>query len=471
MRSVVVLLLTTALSRNESRNETKVLNGYLQNASKPYALDREFLYRFPAKKIRPWRVGLGRRVAIIDSGLPAQDEFFWCCAVDNRPKVVTEIETIKPGAPKLRKHSTATCPEDRNMTTLLGRPIISNHLTKSIIFGFFPPLPMTHGGLRLQPPKSSKRRKFSSQRSTLPLAADVDIISIMFRKRLYVHEGRHRVHKAVNVTASREYLRSLARATAWLAERREDRLVDEVPVEEEWTEDDHPDGDPPMLCSVQISAVDGLGVPWSWYRDKFPEDYAIWTDHLRSLRRDGIWLSAPAGNQKVVNQSAVYNWPANDPNVIGVGCYDNISQSPARQRASGLDLLVRTLDTDPFTSYCNTLAVSTSVLIRDVCQMRCGVPQDELLPRCSADFALFAMQDTADVVHDPNSAQRFFVLTPDRLYDYLLHSKRFCKDLVRFPHEKDSLLDSRLPWRSTFFSDDDLVSSWVEPVDLDVFDR
>mmetsp|Transcript_5401 Transcript_5401/g.17746 ORF Transcript_5401/g.17746 Transcript_5401/m.17746 type:complete len:87 (+) Transcript_5401:170-430(+) len=62
------------------------------------------------------------------------------------------------------------------------------------------------------------------------------------------------------------------------------------------------------------------------------------------------------------------------------------------------------------------------------------------------------MQLTADVAEDPGSSQSFYVLTPDRLYDFLLHRADFCDVLDSFHRDMDDIIDTSLPWRSTFFS-------------------
>ena len=422
MRRVVVLLFLNKLVACKQKNKT--LNAYLRDPSVAYNLDREVLYKFHDSEAPRKRIGGGRRVAIIDVGLPRQDEFFWCCSVESgAPKMVTEVDVSREVPARLsvggsRRSPFFGCPKSRDLETLfLTRPMLSNHLTKSLVFGYLPRLP----------PEAI----FS------PLAEDVEIISIIFRKQLYLRRGdRYRAYNWVNLTEARSYLRSLGRALTFVADR------------------------PEEICAVQLSAVDGVGVPWTWYQDSFPEDYGRWRTQLRRLRAKGVWVSAPSGNQRVSNQSALYNWPASDPDVIAIGCYDNITQTPAKQRGPYLDLLVRTLDTDPFTSYCNILAVSTSVLIRDKCKTTCKRQQFDL-SHCSADFALFLMQHTADTVSDPDSHQRFYVLTPHRLYDYLYLSTStlFCEDLKTFGEQKSEILRRRLPGLTTFFRNDN-TPSW-----------
>uniref|UniRef100_A0A7S3JSY1 subtilisin n=1 Tax=Aureoumbra lagunensis TaxID=44058 RepID=A0A7S3JSY1_9STRA len=403
----------------------KKLNIYIQEKRNPFALDRKYIYNYFKKTPK---IGEKRRVGIIDNGLPLEDDFVRCSLLsDGSAKLVIEVDARSLGAPRERRTTKIPvegCPSQRDMGGLIETlPLFSSHLTKSLVFGYYPSPPILGG----------------REQSGLAVASEVGIVSIVFRTRLYVHDTKHRIVSRVDLAQAIDYLGALARSVTWLV-RNFIRY---------------------NISSVQLSAVDGIGVAPDWYRQRFPNEYQSWTLDLLTLRRFGLWISAASGNQHVTNTSAGYNWPASDPNIISVGCYNNITMEPTRQRGLGLDIMSRTLDVDPFTSYCNTVAVATSILIRDVCENRCGIIN---LTHCSAEFVLFIMQKTAEIVRDPDAPDiRLYILHPSRLYPFLFHDQSFCTVLDNFAHDKEASL-ATLPWRSSYFGGKGSVANPSPPI-------
>lgn len=385
-----------------SDRPVKLLNDHIANYTSWHVKDRLALYH----EAPQWSIGEGRRVAIVDIGLPQQDAVFGCSRSGDTFKVAFEIDASKPGEPKLTKppHDNCTVP----VSELFERPMIANHLTKSLIYGFWVPS------------------------DDLPMGAAVaqgaQVISIVFRRRLYVYAtDRHHTSapvrpEVIDPVMAADYLAGLVRAATW--------LVDHARTQ--------------RICSVQVSAVDGLGVSPQWYADVSAQDYERWTSIMAELKHAGVWVSAPTGNQPVKNESNGYNWPASDPNVIGVGCWSEGLGGIYRQRGPGLDLIVRSMEDHPPSSYCNTLAVALSVTARDMCERLCN------FKLCTASFILFAMQYTARIKQDSRSSLHYYVVTNSRLLNYL-NSTASCDDALSLHHNRTATV-KRLPFRSSYFA-------------------
>lgn len=424
MKLLVVVASACAVARARDRDDPKLMNDHFANMTAQFVQDRFQLF----SSMRPdWMLGAGQTVAIVDIGLPKNDSFFWCARIraeDNKsiPKVLVEVDSMKAGAPTTRhlpdRLDGDKCTDDH----FFQRPMIANHLTKSIIYGYYAP----------SAELDSRRVVAPHTPDGMAVARGAQIVSIAFRKRLYVHDSeKHHVRsrEAIDEPSALTFLESLTRASTWLVLNAKTYNV----------------------RSVQISAVDGTGVEPEWYGRLSPVAYERWSLNLNYLKKEGVWASAPSGNQDVKNESAVYNWPANDPNVVGVGCYSMTRVSIVRQRGPGLDILAPSLEGHPPTSYCNTIAVAVSVAVRDLCLHNPFFSSRQKRHRyCSSSFILFAMQFTGIVHKDPRSSMQFYVIDPPKLFAYV-NSTEACVDASELYRKSNVTLAKKLPFVTKYF--------------------
>ena len=147
----------------------------------------------------------------------------------------------------------------------------------------------------------------------------------------------------------------------------------------------------------------------SWLRRRAP---SFQPRGLQQLRRSGVWLSAPSGNDEfLMNRTA---WPAREPLLsASVGCAKG--QRPILHRSARTTLLAPASQ-GLYTSACNTNVCSVAVAVRSYLHRACAVP-----PSCvHASLILDLMIETSiQSDWDLLTRRRYPILDVPRLFHHL----------------------------------------------------
>jgi hypothetical protein len=374
-------------------------------------------------------------------------------AENSSESVASLLVPVGPRDAAVRNHAYRSNKESGPPLQTLGGPCtfasdFNNHVVKTAIMAYWTSMPgerasmnaageHTHSDASDQAARSASSPAASSMEGERELnmtAAGVSLVSLKFASDLCL---TRRKDQGGGVREREPYLAGLVRSLRWVVAHH--RRVN--------------------VTAVQISAYDGLyeDGPHEWAAQQ-PELYAAFTAAASALRRDGVWVSAPTGNNaEDVQETPIdrISWPASDPNVFAIGCASETSGVVAnwtrelgayfstrldaargypitpegethRSLAKGENGVLLLPSPMPWSSTCNAIACAVSVALRSILATRCKLNPLDVAPE--AIFRL--MTQTSVPSWDPATVGWVPVVHPRALYQEALRAS--CRS-VRVP--------------------------------------